>query len=395
MATHIGIGFSQKLSDKEAAKEAALQAKALTQQPRIDLAVIFSTIHYNPNEFLPVIRETLKEARIVGCSTAGIITSNLIVNHGIGVLAFSSDEIHFAVGSVKEIGTEDLRRIGNHLARDVIKDYAHSNRQAFLYFADGLISDNSLILKGLQDILGTAFLIIGAGSSDDFHFQQTFQFSQKDVMTNGAAGFIIGGSVNIGLGSRHGWKPLGKPRFIDRVEGNIIRTIDGKKAATIYDEYFGSAAQNLRSSKLGQMAIRYPLGIYIPGEKELLLRSAVSIDPSGGIFCQGHIPEDAEVHIMISNKESCIQAAVDAALDAKKNLQDKEAQLVIILDSLARQKLLGRAAFQEIKAIKEVFDYSTPIIGMYSYGELCPTNSPTNVTTNHLQNESIIVMAIA
>ncbi|OGX08614.1 MAG: hypothetical protein A2Z88_01600 [Omnitrophica WOR_2 bacterium GWA2_47_8] len=394
MAFHTGIGFSQKLNTKEAAIEAAEQAKLLLQQKKVDLAVVFSTIHYSSQEFLVLIKDILGTNQIVGCSTAGILTSNLIATRGISVVALTSDDVHFAIGCIDNITSQDLRMAGNSLAKNVTEHYGQHRRQAFVFFSDGVLTDSSVILKGIQDVFGNAFPIIGAGSCDDFHFKQSHQFCREKTMNNGACGFLIGGHTTIGLGTRHGWKPLGKPRFVDRVEHNVIKTIDGKPAASIYQEYFGEKANNLRSTRLGQMSILYPLGIYLPGEDEYLLRNAVSILADGSIVCQGEIPREAEVHIMLSNKESCIQATMDAAMQAQNNLKGTEPKLVIIFESLARHKLLGRAAFQEIKAIKEVFGYTAPLIGIYTYGEICPTRSLEDIDKMHVQNESITILAL-
>jgi len=394
MPTHIGIGFSQKLNIVDAAEEASLQAKALTQQSNVDLAIIFSTIHYNPEEIIPIVRKNFGNAKIIGSSTAGVITANMISMHGMTILAITSDEIHFAIESVDNIGAQDLRLSGNLLAKNIIKDYGQHPRQAFVYFADGLVADHSLILDGLRDVFGNVFPVVGAGSSDDFHFSITYQFCQGRVMTNAVSGLLVGGHLKIGVGNRHGWKPLGKPRSIDKADGNVIRTISGKPASSIYDEYFGEQAENFRTTRLGHLAILYPLGIYIKGEREYLLRNVVSVLNDGSILCQGHVPEDSEVHIMISNKESCIKAARDAAIDAQKSLLGQQAKLIIIFESLARHKLLGRSAFQEIKAIKNVFEYPVPIIGMYTYGEICPPASAEETDKVHLQNESITILAL-
>ena len=236
MGTSIGIGLSQKLNLQEAAFEAARQARLGTQMPQVDLALIFSTVHYNPNEFLPIILDNLPETKVIGCSTAGIITSSLIATRGLAVLAISSDEAHFAVDAIHDIGSHDMRKAGNMLARNIVKDHGSHSRQAFIYFADGLLEDHSSVLKGLQDVFGTVFPIVGAGSSDDFHFKRTFQICQNRITANAVTGFLMGGHLTIGIGSRHGWLPLGKPRFVDKAQGNIIRTIDGKPAANIYDE---------------------------------------------------------------------------------------------------------------------------------------------------------------
>ena len=62
---------------------------------------------------------------------------------------------------------------------------------------------------------------------------------------------------------------------------------------------------------------------------------------------------------------------------------------------MARLKLLGRSAFQEILKIREIFGLKVPILGMYANGEICPLQSIEKFKQPHVQNESIIVLAIS
>ena len=190
MSTSIGIGFSQNPSPALAAREAATRAKLQTQQPTVDLALIFHTLHYQPSEVLGSVQEILGEAKIIGCTTAGIILSELIEMRGVAVLVVKSDDIHFGVGCVPEMGSQDLRQVGGLLARKAIADLGPVPRQGFVFFTDGLLKNNALIIKGLQEVLGTVFSIVGAGSCDDFHFQKTYQYCQDRIMTDGACGLL-------------------------------------------------------------------------------------------------------------------------------------------------------------------------------------------------------------
>ncbi|MDO8580249.1 MAG: FIST N-terminal domain-containing protein, partial [Candidatus Omnitrophota bacterium] len=349
----------------------------------------------NPNKLLPIINKILNKPRMIGCTTTGIILSESIETRGIAILTIRSDEMKCGIGSVNNINALDVRQAGSILAKNSIADFGQHGRQVFLFFADGLISNNSLLLKGIQEVFGNVFPIVGAGTSDDFHFQETHQLFQNRILTNSATGIILGGHISVGVGGRHGWRPLGKPRIIDSVEGTTIRTINQQRAAGLYEEYFGEETEKLRSDRLGQMAILYPLGIYVEGSREYLLRNAVDIRKDGSIVCQGEVPEGSEVHIMIGNKDSCKQAAWEAALEAKKNLLGKEASLIIVIESMARLKLLGRMAFEEIEKIQYVFGKNVPIIGMYANGEICPFQSVERIKKPHLQNESIVVLAIS
>ncbi len=395
MATHIGIGFSQEVNTALAATKAASQAQEQIQQDNIDLVIILSTIHYSPLEALLSVRKILNPLRLVGSSAAGIILAELISLRGIAVLAISSDEINFGICAATSLDTQDPREAGNSLARNAIADLDQPRRQAFIFFIDGLIKNNSPILKSIQEVFGNIFPIVGAGSTDDFHFRKTFQYYQDRYLVNSAVGLILdSATIRVGLGNKHGWKPLGKPRFITHVEGNIIRTIDHKKASGLYEEYFGEEAQSLRSAPMSRLAILYPLGIRLADEHEYLLRNPVSVLHDGSVVCQGEVPEQAQVHLMIGNKDACRQAAMNAAKEVKEGLGGKTPKLIFIFEDLGRQKLMGRGAFAEVTLIKQILGYDVPLIGMYCHGTISPFRTSQSIHRTHLQNENIVVMAI-
>ncbi|MBP9855532.1 MAG: FIST C-terminal domain-containing protein [Candidatus Omnitrophica bacterium] len=395
MATSIGIGFSQNSDVLLAARDAAFEAKTKLQQDEIHLAIVFNSIHYDPTITLPIINQVLRSQRLVGSSTAGLILSESVETRGIAVLTITSDDMNFGIASSEDYPLVDPFNIGALVANAAINDMGQSMRQVFLFFMDSQLRVTSELLKGMQSVFGNIFPIIGAGSSDNFHFEKTYQLFQETMYPRSVTGVLMGGQISVGAACRHGWRPLGKPRFIDEVEDNVIKTIDGKKASALYDEYFGSYAEDLRSHKLGRMAILYPLGIYIEGNAEYLLRNTVEIHPDGSIVCQGDIPVGSQIHIMIGNKDSCKTAAYDAAVEAEKNLLGKIPKLIIVIECLSRLKLLGRSAFDEIKKVKEVFGHHVPLIGMYSNGEVCPYKTNERFKHPQHQNESIVVLAIS
>jgi len=394
VTTSIGIGFSQDIDTKKAAEEAVLTALHQLGSQKSDCAIILSSIHYDAQETLPVINNILKKTKIIGCSTAGIILSDSIKTRGIAVLIISSEDIKFGIGSVSNINTQDMKQSGTILAQNCITDFGRHRRHAFLFFMDGYLRNNYLLLNGIQDIVGNVFPTVGAGSCDDFYFKNNFQIFKNRIYKNAAIGLMIGGETTIGVGGRHGWRPVGKPRIIDHASGNVIKTIDEKRASSLYLEYFGSQIRALKAGHLSQIAILYPLGVVVESGKEYLIRNVVDVMPDGSIVCQGDIPEKSEVHIMLGSKDACKQAAIDAANEAKQNLLGKQAKLIFIIECMTRLKLLGRKAFEEIEEIKSIFGHDVPIIGMYANGEICPFQSKAGITKSHYQNESIIVLAI-
>lgn len=393
MATKIGIGFSEHPHPETAAKDAGFLSKTQLDKDKIDFALVLSTTHYFPEKTLPILTKILNTSKLIGACSAGIILSDAVKTRGIAVITISSDEFDFGIGSVNQLKRQDSFQAGHFLARNTLNNFGPRGRQGFLFFADTNIPNYTQFLKGIQSIWGNILPIIGAGCSDNFRFQETFQLYQDKIFKNSAVGVILGGHITIGLGSRHGWRPLGKPRFVDQSENNVIKTIDGKKASSIYKEFFSREADIFLSNRLSTLSLLYPLGIYVEGSHEYLLKNT-SVLPDGSLISQGNVPVGSRIHLMIGNKDSCRQAAYEAALEAQKNLLGKDAKILLIIESMTRLKLLSRNAVHEIKKIKEIFGSSVPIIGMYSNGEVSPFQTLERFKSPLLQNESIIVTAL-
>lgn len=394
MSTQIGIGFSRHLDSQQAAREAALQAKTSLRTTNAAWAMLLCTGHYDPHKIVPIVNETLRDPKLTGCSTAGIILSGSIETRGVAVLAIASDEMKFGDGFVEHIDTMSPPEIGTKLAERCLNDFGAHGRQVFVFFVDSRLKNISPLLKSIQGTLGDIFPVVGAGSCNHLQDKNAFKIYRDRVLPDAVSGVIMGGHMAVGVGSQHGWRPLGKPRTITGATDNVIESIEDKPAYNIYEQYFGQDAAQLRGGQSGQMAILYPLGIFINESRNYLLRNAVDIRSDGSIVCQGDIPGGSRVHLMIGNKESCKQAARIAAEEARQNLLGKEPRLIIVLESMSRLKLLGRMAFQEIAKIKEVFGSLVPIIGMYTNGEVSPMQSTERFKRPHLQNESITVLAI-
>ncbi|MFT5387146.1 MAG: hypothetical protein ACI9F2_000070 [Lysobacterales bacterium] len=395
MPSGIGIGFGHHLDTKRATQEAIESAVESSQSKTPKLALLITTVHYNPNTIIDTVKNLLPNTQIIGCSSAGIILPNSIKTRGIAILFLDIPEMSFGISAIENLKTQNLQNAGSELAQKSLQELKAQGRQVFLFFIDGHLENNSHFIKGVQNIFGNIFPVVGAGTSDDFHFNNTFQFYQNKVLRHAAVGLILGGQINVSIASRHGWRPLGKPRTITESYSNIIKKINDKPAVTLYEEYLGKESDDIRSKHLSKIALLYPLGLYIEGSQEYLLRNAVDILSDGSIVCQGDVPQGSTVHVMIGNKESCAQAAFEAACEAKKDLLGKEAKLIIVIESMARLKLLGRQAFKEIQEIKTVFGKDTPIIGFYANGEICPFQTTDQFKKPLLQNESITVLAIS
>ncbi|MEK9149712.1 MAG: FIST C-terminal domain-containing protein, partial [Candidatus Desantisbacteria bacterium] len=209
-----------------------------------------------------------------------------------------------------------------------------------------------------------------------------------------AVGILWTGGINFGIGIRHGWKPLGRPRQVTAAHRNIIKTIENKPAVNVYEDYFGKKIKELRYPMLARMAILYPLGIYLAAEHDYILRNVLGVLEDGSLIFQGDIPQGSEIRIMIGTKESALEAAKEAAQEAKAALSGRQIKTALIFDSISRNKLLGRAAFSEIEIVKDTLGKDVPIMGFYTYGELAPLKALDYRGESYFHNETINIFAL-
>ncbi len=395
MPIEVGIGFSQDLRTPLATREAALEAKSRISNQSIRLILLFSTVHHHPSESLPIIRKTFPEAKILGCSTFGLFLADMITLQGIGLAAFSGNDFECGIACVEDLLNQDKRSAGVHLARTMFKNFEHSKRACALIITDSLVNNCMSFLLGTQEILGRLLPIIGGCASDNFRFRNTFQFYQEKSLKKSAVGLVLGGDLTIGFGSRHGFKPLGKPHFVNKSIGERILEIDRQRSSLIYEKYLEMDLPTLRKAPLNQITGLYPLGFSVEGQDEFLLRNSLSVNREGHLICRGEVPQGHNVHMMIGNKDYCLQAVREAASIAKKSLKGKTPRIVIVFEAASRYKLFRKQAFQEIHSIREIFGPAVPLLGLYTYGEFSSAGQPHQTQQTIINNETVNILAIA
>lgn len=397
MATWIGVGTSSSEEAKKAAAEAAQRALAAARHPKDhppDLVIAFCSSLYPQAEILRTLHSLLHPKSFIGCSTAGEISSLGPSRRSIVLLVLSSTTIHTSIGVGHSVH-ENPRAAGQQAAFMAAKN-SPPKRHAFLIFPDSLAGNGADIIRGAQENLGTSFPIAGGSAGDDFRFQKTHQYFQQELLTDAVVGVLFSGELTVGIGVRHGWRPISKPQRVTKAHGNRVEELDGTRAANLYEEYFGAHAEELKQEALARLTLAYPLGMAIPGEDEYLLRNVLKVDASGALVYTAEIPEQARVRLMMSNRQAVMSAAQTAAEKALQALGGKKPSLGFIFNSVARLKLLGFRAAEEIALVQKTLGPNpVPLIGFYGYGEQAPLGAEIHRGQSHFHNESVVVVSLA
>lgn len=387
MAIQVGIGLSTAKDHIQAAKEAVAQARININKDKVDLAFVFGSLEFAHSSVLKTIGTLLGAVPLLGGSSPAIISHQGIFKHALTVMLLGlPEDIYFNAASVKEINNYSTTAAGEELGEKLLYGCKGVRRDLSLLFSDGLIKDGSSLILGLQERLGKSFPLVG-GSSSGLFFNQ-------EILSNAACGILWGGKLNFGLGIKHGWKPLGKPRQVTKSRGNIVEEIDGLPAVKLYQEYLARDIFTLKKD-LKRISILYPIGIYLPGEEEYLLRNILSIEDDGSLTLQGNVPEDSQIRLMIGTKESCLAATKQAIDEVKKGLGGRSSNFVLVFDSISRYILLGRQANKELEIVQEEFGKNTPVIGIYTYGEQAPLRAINYLGRTYFHNQTINILGMA
>lgn len=390
MAIKAGVGVSLKTDSKQAGIEAC--KKALRNASNPGLVIVFSSVKQNQEEVIAGVKEISGSAPLIGCSSAGEITNEGVYDGSVAVMAIESGQMRAILAAGGEVKS-GARKAGANLAKN-LKSQRSFDSKYVLFFTDVLTGNGADVVRGIKDVLGNDFFIVGGAAGDDFLFKETYQYQNDKVLKSSVVGVGLSGNTSIGVGVRHGWSPIGIALKVTKSNGAILEELDGKPALSIYEDYFGKKAEDIKKEPLARMAITYPLGMGVEGNSELLIRDPITADENGAITCAAEIPQGSEIRLMIGSKEDAITAARDAAMQAKEQLKGKEPKAVIIFDCIARKKLFGRDAFSEIQAIKSVLGENVPILGFYTYGEIAPLGGNVSSCNSNFHNETSVILAI-
>jgi len=390
----VSLGFSENKDYVQAVNEAVGQATIGLEKNSPSLAIIFTTIEFAHSMVLKILNNLLGETPVIGCSSMGIISSKKIIRHGFAIALISlNPQIFFNAAFVKEVSKKTPLNAGRELGEKLLYGCRDVRRNFSLIFQDGLIADSGQLISGLEEKMGRSFPLIGAAASDNLAFQKTFQYFNQDILSDSCCGILWGGKLNFGWGIEHGWKPLGKERLVTKASKNIVQEINGQPAVKLYEEYLDKNSLEL-SRDLKRISIFYPLGVYLAGENEYLLRNITAIKDDGALITQGDVPQGSRIRLMIGTKESCLAATTHSCEEAKKRLSGTKAQFVMIFNSVSRFTLLNKQADQEIEIARQVFGPQTPLIGIYTFGEEAPLESINYLGKTYFHNQSICVLAI-
>ena len=249
--------------------------------------------------------------------------------------------------------------------------HAAENTNAIFAIVDGFSSQINDFVEAIYTNLPQNTKFIGSGAGKTSFIQEPIILDSEHFYMNSA--IIVASSKNIGLGVKHGWKPLVGPFIATQCKGTTLEKINYKDAFSVYQKAVEKdSGLRFETTPFFKISRRYPLGI-IRYNKDFVVREPVKTDGKN-LVVVGNLDENSVLSILKADKEDLIQAAHEAALHSKESMENSAIGSIIVIDCVSRYLLLGDDFKEELEAILEVYPKQTLMWGAISLGEIANTN---------------------
>jgi hypothetical protein len=358
------VGQAQALDGREAGLQAAHQALnhlgSGIAAPGLALAI--SSHQYQAREVVSGISSLLGEVPLIGFSSPAGLTSHGQHPHSVVIALLAGDfqaDAHWLPGYA-----QSGRETANHLVQLAA---AKGPPATALFFADGFNGDAEQLCGALA---AERLPLVGGLSSGDLHTGNTYQIAGNQTGAGALAAAFVRGSMRVGIGSGHGWDPVGSQFRVTRSRGFWLRTLDGRPASETYAHLFGYPARDWAFPPLSHLARLYPLGIE-QGDS-MVVRAPIRVEADGSFRMNGAVRDGIDAYMLVGSRASCEKAAHQAAGQALMELGDARPVFALVLVDIAWQMLLKANPGVEINAVQDILGPNVLIAGGYTLGQVIP-----------------------
>jgi hypothetical protein len=379
------VGHSAEPDALAAGRSAARQALV---GPDAALLVVFCSDQYDLAELLRGINETSGGVPLVGCSTAGEISTGGPGDAGVVVTALGGPGFSVATAFATGVAGR-LREAGAEVAQALERAENRAHRVLML-LTDGLSGDQQEVVRGAYSVVGAGVPLVGGCAGDGLKMKLTFQFHNDKVIEDGIVAAALASDSPIGIGVRHGWRKVGEPMLVTHSAGNRVYTLDDQPALDVYFERLSVPADaRVDPGAFTRFAITHPLGLSRrSGEEVRFVGEGNFEDRSLG--CIAEVPQGGLAWFMEGDKQSVLEATDAACDDALLALGEEPPLGFLAFDCIARRGVLGDDGIQgEVHRIGERAG-GAPVAGFYTYGEIARTHGVSG-----FHNQTLVILAVS
>lgn len=370
MRLRAGKGSSSLTDAQEAGRAAAAEALAELGGEAPAMVFVFTTPRYDLPRLLEGIRSVTGDAQLIGATGSGEIMGETYMGFGagVGVMVLSAGSYRYGVASAGEVKGR-LAEVGQQIAREARAKAGPGRHGAVVLLADALAGDLQQLFQGVYRVTGPKVPIVGGAAGDELKFVRTLVFHDGAVVDQGAVALWIASDEPFEVITRHGWEPIGVPLLVTRAEGVDIMELDGRPAATVYEEQLGLSPGELSQEAFWGTSVHHPLGL-MQSDGTFIIRVARAKSPNGWLRIQGCVPQaGSAVQVMSSSRDKLLAVADEVGGLVRRRA---EPGALLAFSCAARAMLLGERIAEEPVRLQAAAG-DAPSFGIYCCGEFART----------------------
>jgi small ligand-binding sensory domain FIST len=332
---------------------------------RADLLMAFVSAHHAPRYelVLSALRESFPEARLAGCSAAGVI--------GAGQEAEARPALSLTAAWLPGVQLA-VAQGDDALDFGTLPDEPH-----FLVLADGFTCDAEGLVGSLDEAFPTAAKVGGLASGGRFPGDNAL-FCDQTVHRGGAVVVALGGNVNVETIVAQGCRPVGRPLVVTRADENLIRELDKRKPSDVLHELYetlGERDQQLfRNSLFVGIEMRSSQVEVRSGE--FLVRNLVGMEKDSGALAIGAAVQPWQVVQFFLRDSKTAEDDLKRRLDLYKGDRRPRPAGALLFSCVGRGEHLFGKPDHDSGLFRERLG-PVPLGGFYCNGEIGPVGSTT------------------
>jgi hypothetical protein len=378
------VGRSGNADARAAGAEAAAQALAGDDAK---LLVVFCSDSYDLDELLAGVNERSGGVPLIGCSTAGEISTGGPGDASVVVSALGGPGFSVATTSAGGV-SERLREAGAELATALNDEGAEKPHRVILLLTDGLGGDQEEIVRGAYSVVGASVPLVGGCAGDDLKMSKTFQLHDGRVLENAIVGASIASDGPLGIGVQHGWQRVGEPMLVTSSEGARVYRLDDEPALDTYLSRLNAPAEAYDDpAAFTRFALTHPLGLDRRSGVEVRFVGEANFEDRS-LGCIAQVPQGGLAWFMEGDSDSVL-TATDAACSAALEPLHASPVGLLVFDCIARRGVLGEDGIKREIDQVALRAGGAPVAGFYTYGEIARTQG-----VNGFHNQTLVVLAL-
>jgi hypothetical protein len=335
---------------------------------------------------------------IIGSTTLAMFTDDReIEKTGISIMIMTADDCSFAVGITGELNPDNYREEIAGTYKDIAQKLDSKEKLVITYACmnSDVIGDD---IVAAVEAAGGDIAIFGGNASDSYSFTGYRVFCNDKELTRANVMALVSGNIS--------------PRFVTvkslsdtaNISYQVTEVHDGKVFKLgkktfidcLNDAGLGTDKTNIA---LDYVLTPFLVTIDLPsGDKLEVTRVLRMLDQENGagVF-SGGVSQNSSIAIGLVNNENVKESVEDAFTQTLKMLEeseDYEFSTMMCISCSARFLALASNIKIESDAYMGKLPESLSMIGMYSYGEYCPTRSIRNKEYNVYHNFTFAIMTL-